>query len=376
MEPAVNFASTCQSGMHRLDEVSRGLLPAWNMPATAGISTNLFSLLDFATAQELYRQVHILSFEFANDSGFAELVKELTEHCRFRECRDFFTDKRSHIQDGKLAIEMCSQDIDFLLKVFAAMLPDMAATVIEQLFCLHQNLSLALEYMTQHMADTKTKNNGAKSLEWQNKKESIWQLHIKEAVASACSDLENHRETLFLVPMAQEVDILAKISNRMKGAADRISTNIRNSTPCFMQALDLRPCLTSFHEPMQYSAVLGYLRYKTGNGVIRVLGVQELAEVCRFEFQRTKSALGCHAAVDLGPMLTEPSDAADHSSLIGQRARVAELELDAMDDPLLAVRAHFCRRNTEPQRAGKVFPIRHALWQVHPQTSRGDHGRE
>ncbi len=211
--------------------------------------------------------------------------------------------------------------------------------------------------------------------------------------------------------MAQEVDILAKIANRMKGAADRISTNIRNSTPCFMQALDratrTRPSLLGdvdaiqsqsespsdsissaalfdvFHEPMQYSAVLGYLhhileylRYKTGNGVIRILGVRELAEVCRFEFQRTKSALRRHAAVDLGPMLTEPSDAADHSGLIGQRARVAELELDAMDDPLLAIMAQFCRRTTEPQRAGKLFPILHALWQVHPQTSRGDHGRE
>lgn len=180
----------------RQDEVSRGL-PAWNMSATAGISTNLFSLLDFATAQELYRQVHKLSFEFANDSGFAELAKELTEHSRFRECRDFFTDKRSDIQDGKLRIEKRSQDIDFLLKVFASMLPDMAATFIEQLFCLHQNLSLALEYITQHMADIKANNNGAESLEWQNKKESIWQLHIKEAVASACSDLENHRESFF-----------------------------------------------------------------------------------------------------------------------------------------------------------------------------------
>lgn len=196
--------------------------------------------------------------------------------------------------------------------------------------------------------------------------------------------------------MAQEVDILAKIANGMKGAADRISTIIRNSTPCFMQALDratrTQPSLLGdadamqsqsespsdsissaalfdvFHQPIQYSAVLGYihhileyLRHKTGDGVIRILGVRELAEVCRFKFQRTKPALRRHTAGDLGPMLTELAVAADHSGLIGQRARVAELGLDARDDQLLTVIAQFCQRTTEPHRASKVFPKWHTL---------------
>lgn len=291
------------------------------------------------------------------------------------------------------------QDINLLLKVFANTSPDMAATIIEQLFCLHQTLTLAMKYITQHMKKNTANKDLAKILAWQNRKESLWQVQIRQAVICAFRDLKHH--PYHLAPFRQKVNMLIKIANRMKIAASHIATSTRDDDVAFMEARDratrtqpgllgntyaLQAQLESpsdrvssaalfdvFHEPLRYAAVWTYLHkvltlldYSKANAIMRTLAVRELAEACRFEFQRTQAAVQCYTEADLGPKLAMLAVRAGHMGNVPSLLRVTEEELSTLNDQLLAVLVQFCRRSTTPHRAAEAFRTWTALRETHP----------
>ncbi|KAJ6779332.1 hypothetical protein PWT90_08388 [Aphanocladium album] len=301
------------------DKVSRLLPPKWDACNFGGTTTDLFSLLDVAGGEMLLHQVSLLLGESKNDASFVELTKLLTRRARFQECVRFFKYNGVGIRSESGRFDHCSGDANELLKLFASMTPDVAATIIEKLFALHQNLYFTMSHLVKNIGKKKLINN----------------LDTKE--------------------LPQNKHVLASTA-----VAPKFVDSSSNASSAALCGVFYEPILCSPRHKYLYPELM-LPRNQTSESIFRALAIRDLTELCQSRFRNATPAVQALPEVGMSGtnicLVLDTENTGKFKSL----ARMTANDLADIEDQPPAHLMPLYQQSTKPARASRIFHERLAL---------------